>query len=198
MSELVLRSVAGPDAECWRAALAALRITVFREYPYLYDGSEAYEREYLQRYFDCPECVFVLAWDGDRLAGASTGLPMRHEVADFRRPFEAVGLDPGGVFYFGESMLLPDYRGRGVGHRFFDEREAWVRGLGGFRFTAFCAVVRPAGHPLRPADYRPHDDFWAKRGYRQCPELATSFEWKDLDEATESPKRMVFWIREWA
>ena len=31
-------------------AVAALRIAVFRDWPYLYDGDAAYEREYLDAY----------------------------------------------------------------------------------------------------------------------------------------------------
>ena len=37
--------------------------------------------------------------------------------------------------------------------------------LGGFTHCAFCAVVRPPDHPLRPAGYVPLDAFWTARGY---------------------------------
>jgi hypothetical protein len=37
------------------------------------------------------------------------------------------GMDVGRVFYFGESMLLPRCRGRGIGHAFFGHREAHAR-----------------------------------------------------------------------
>ncbi|WP_394701474.1 GNAT family N-acetyltransferase [uncultured Roseibium sp.] len=83
-----------------------------------------------------------------------------------RRPFEEAGLDPAEVFYFAESVLDPDYRGRGIGHRFFDEREAHARSLG-CSTAAFCAVIRPDDHPMRPEDYSPLDPFWTKRGYRK-------------------------------
>lgn len=96
---------------------------------------------------------------------------------------------------FGESVLLPEYRGRGLGVRFFHEREDHARALGRFDLTCFCAVDRPLDHPRRPAGYQPLDRFWEKRGYRRQPALKASFSWQDLDEDRESPKSMTFWMK---
>ena len=74
------------------------------------------------------------------------------------------GLAAEDVFYCAESVLQERYRGQGVGHRFFDLREAHARALG-FSWSVFCAVIRPQQHPLRPAGYRPLDPFWRRRGY---------------------------------
>lgn len=175
--------------------LARLRIQVFREFPYLYEGSEDYERAYLQTYVDSADSLFVLIFDGDRLVGASSGLPLADEVADLRRPFEQQGYPLEKIFYCGESVLLPEYRGRGLGVRFFEEREGHARGLGRFDTICFCAVERPADHPRRPAGYMPLDAFWQRRGYQQQSELRTTFMWRDLDETGESPKPMVFWTK---
>ena len=56
-------------------------------------------------------------------------------------------------------------------------------------------VERPATHPLRPRDYLPHDRFWTKRGYTRRPDLRAEFSWRDLDEAAETPKPMVCWLK---
>lgn len=175
--------------------LARLRIQVFREFPYLYEGSEDYERVYLQTYIDSADSLFVLVFDGDRLVGASSGLPLSDEVDELRRPFEQRGDQLDKIFYCGESVLLPEYRGRGLGVRFFEEREAHAKRLGRFEQICFCAVERPADHPRRPADYVPLDAFWQRRGYQQQPDLKASFAWQDLDEAHESPKPMIFWMK---
>ena len=45
---LEIRNVHGPELEPFIDGLGRLRIAVFREYPYLYDGSLDYEREYLK------------------------------------------------------------------------------------------------------------------------------------------------------
>ncbi|AOE87229.1 GNAT family N-acetyltransferase [Pseudomonas sp. TCU-HL1] len=176
--------------------LARLRLTVFRDFPYLYDGTLAYEARYLSTYAESPESLFVLALDGERVVGASTGLPMADETEAFQRPFREQGWDPERIFYFGESVLLGEYRGTGLGVRFFAEREDYARRLGRFDFCAFCAVERPVEHPRRPPGYQPLNDFWGRRGYHHHPELRTEFHWRDLDEDTESAKPMSFWLKE--
>jgi hypothetical protein len=60
--------------------------------------------------------------------------------------------------------------------------------------ATFCAVERSADDPRRPPGYTPLDAFWARRGYQKHPELTTAFVWKELDEASDSAKLMVFWL----
>ena len=174
--------------------LAALRIAVFRDWPYLYDGDLAYEREYLSAYRDNPHAIVVAAFDGARLVGAATGTPMTDHAEDFAAAFDGSGYDLAELFYCAESVLLPAYRGQGAGHRFFDLREAHARALGA-RFAAFCSVERSADHPARPAGYRPLDPFWRKRGYAPLPGVVAEFGWKDLGDARETRKPLQFWIR---
>jgi GNAT superfamily N-acetyltransferase len=177
------------------ADLARLRIEVFRAFPYLYEGSEDYETSYLATYARSPESLFVLAIDGERIVGASTGVPMTDASDEFKAPFLAVGIDPQQVFYFGESVLSSSYRGRGLGVRFFEEREAYARRLGRFDWCAFCAVERPKDHPLRPAGYAPLDEFWRRRGYTQRADLRTMLAWQDIGEEGETEKPMSFWLK---
>ncbi len=175
--------------------LARLRIEVFRDFPYLYDGDFEYEKKYLQTYLDCPESVIVLAFDGDEVVGASTAMPMKHETAEIQKPFLENGYNLDEVFYCSESVLNKNYRGLGIGVKFFDEREAHAAELGGFKHITFCCVQRPENHPRRPADYVSLDAFWTKRGYVKHPELHTEYVWKDLDDTDETAKPMTFWLK---
>lgn len=175
--------------------LAALRITVFREWPYLYDGSADYEERYLAPYADSAAALVVGAWDDDRLVGAATATPMEDHAAEFAAPLAAAGIAPGDVCYFGESVLLAAYRGQGIGHAFFDAREAKARALGR-RFACFCGVIRPADHPLCPADYRPLDPFWRRRGYAPLPGAEARFAWRDIGDAADTDKPMRVWVRD--
>lgn len=194
-SPLHILPLSGSAIAPYLADLARLRITVFREFPYLYDGTEEYEARYLQTYLNSPDSIAVLALDGGQVVGASTGLPMAHEEADFQKPFVAQGYDPQTLFYCAESVLLPQYRGRGVYKAFFQGREEHARKLGGFSHLTFCGVERPPDHPLRPAGYVPLDAIWQRFGYEQRPELRTTYEWKDTNETAVSPKPMVFWMK---
>lgn len=194
---LEIKTFSGADAAARFADVARLRIAVFRDFPYLYAGDLAYEERYLATYARSEGSIFVLAIDDGAVVGASTGTPMAAETEEVTAPFLASGRDPADYFYFGESVLLPAYRGRGVGLAFFAAREAQARRLG-LRYAAFCAVERPLDHPRRPADHMPLDAFWEKRGYRHHPELSTTFTWRDLDEAAESEKPLSFWIKDLA
>lgn len=187
----------GAEAAPALAAVAALRIAVFREYPYLYEGSLEYEERYLANYAASPQCVVVVARDGEAVVGAATAMPLALHSDEVAPPLVAAGLDPAKVYYFGESVLLPAYRGRGLGHAFFDHREAAARRFG-YSVAAFCAVERPLDHPARPSGYAPHDAFWSKRGYRRHDELRTSFSWRDAGASEDTAKPMVFWLRELA
>lgn len=194
-STLRIERFSGPALYPYLPELAKLRIAVFREFPYLYEGSLDYEQKYLRTYADSPDSVIVIAFDGERVVGASTALPLAHEPTFVQAPFVAQGRDPAQYFYLGESVLLPEYRGQGAGVRFFEEREAHAEELGRFAWATFCAVERPANHPRRPKDYMPLDAFWRRRGYTKHPELVTEFTWQDLDESAPSPKPMVFWLK---
>lgn len=187
----VLRGTALEDA---LDDVARLRITVFRSYPYLYDGDVEYERRYLQTYRDSPNAILVGAFDGTLLIGASTGTPMEEHADDFAQAFAGRGIALPDIFYCAESVLLPEYRGQGIGHAFFDARESHARDLGR-RYSAFCGVVRSEDHPARPDDYAPLDPFWRKRGYEKLPGAVAHFGWKELGQPDETEHALQFWIR---
>ena len=184
--------VIGADLESWLQSVAELRIRVFRDFPYLYDGSLEYERAYLQTYVESDTSVCVLALDGDRVVGASTGLAMADETEEFRQPLVEAGLDVESVFYCAESVLLPEYRGHGIYRDFFEAREAHARALGK-AVSMFCAVQRPDDHPLKPRDYQPLDPVWRRFGYRPEPRIQATFPWKDIDQPVETGKPLMFY-----
>lgn len=193
-SPLTIRSLTGSDARRHLDDVAALRIEVFRDWPYLYAGDMDYERGYLAAYAASPRSVFVLAFAGGRVVGASTGLPLVDDAPAFRAPFAGRDPDPAQVFYFGESVLLPAYRGQGAGHAFFDHREAHARRLGGFGWTAFAAIDRDPRDPRRPGDHRGHEALWRGRGYTRQPGLSMQLDWAEPGVG-ECSHALTFWTR---
>ena len=185
---------AGEAVEPYLEDLARLRTTVFRDYPYLYEGSTDNESDHLAAYARSPGSVFVLALDDEQIVGVATGIPLKDDQMAFQLPFRKKGLALEQIFYFGESVLLYAYRGKGLGHRFFDEREMHARRLG-FKLAAFCAVERDEHDPRRPADYRPKDAFWTQRGYHRQHDLFCELSWRDLGHAEPTPHLMRFWLR---
>lgn len=176
------------------AALARLRITVFREFPYLYDGDEAYEERYLRTYAEAPQAAVVIARDGETIVGASTCLPLAAETENVTAPFRERGLALERFFYFGESVLLRPWRGRGLGVAFFEHRESHARRAGA-DYSTFCAVIRAPDDPRRPPDYVPLDAFWRRRGYTPYPDFVCTMSWKEVGAVAESEHRLSFWMK---
>ncbi len=188
-----LREVRGPEARNYLDGLAGLRIRVFRDFPYLYEGDLSYERRYLETYFSCPDSFVALCFSQEHLVGASTAIPLISEERSFQQPFIDAGINPSEICYYGESVLLPELRGKGIGRAFMQARERYARSLPGVTHASFCAVVRPENHPGKPTAYSPLDSFWESEGFSKVPGLTAEYSWKDTGHTAESPKLMQFW-----
>jgi len=193
--KLDVKSVTGHDIDAILPDLARLRMTVFRDWPYLYDGTLEYEEKYLKTFAAAKGAVVITAYDGNEMVGASTGAPMIEHADEFGEPFRKKAYDISKIFYCGESVLLKSHRGYGLGHAFFEGREAQAHTLGGFTHSTFCRVIRPDDHPLKPADYAPLDPFWRKRGYAPVEGLIATYDWKDIDQSEETMHQMQFWMK---
>ncbi|MFU8811959.1 MAG: GNAT family N-acetyltransferase [Balneolaceae bacterium] len=191
---LSIKTCTGPAIRPHLQELAALRIEVFREYPYLYDGTTAYEKQYLQRYTTSEKSLVVLVMDQDEVVGASTGLPLADEMDAIREPMRLAGYRPETVFYCGESVLKKSYRGKGVYPVLFKEREAHAAAHG-LTVCCFCAVDRPDDHPMKPKNYQTLDDVWQRYGYIKHTHLKARLSWNDIGEDEETEKALSFWIK---
>ena len=176
-------------------ALARLRIAFFREWPYLYVGSAEFEASHLAAFAGCPRAGLAVAFDGPEPVGCSSCLPLADEDDQITAPFRARGWDLERFFYFGESVLLPAYRGQGIGVAFFAAREAHARETSSCDFATFCAVQRPADHPLRPPGAVPLDAFWRKRGFLPYSDLVCTMRWKQVDSQEKVTNTLNFWLK---
>jgi len=193
MDKLRFERLYGAGLEDRLSDIARLRMTVFREWPYLYEGDAAYERRFLQIYPDSPRSFALAVLDGDEVVGVTTAMPLGNEDPQIQQPFFDAGLDVGRVFYFAESVLLPGYRGRGLYRQFFREREDHARSFRDYAYVTFCAVQRPDDHPLKPPDYQALDPVWRHFGFEPRGDLATGFPWRDVGESEETTKPLLFW-----
>ena len=191
---VVVRTCTGAEIAPVIPQLARLRVEIFERFPYLYAGSDEYEREYLRIYSSHEDAVVVIAIDDDVVVGASTGIPLKYEPESMRKTFEQAGLNVGEIFYGGESILRESHRGRGLYARFLAAREAHARALGA-KWLTFCGVERPDDHPRRPEGWAPLDPVWRHFGYAPRPDLRTTMRWRDVGEAEESDHPMTFWLK---
>jgi len=177
--------------------LAALRIEVFREYPYLYEGSLEYEKKYLQIYVQSERsCIWMLETEG-KIVGATTCIPLADESDEFKKDFVQQGYSVDRVFYFGESIIKKDYRGSKVGPKLFKLREEHAKStIPDLEYTCFAAIER-GDHPMRPEGYRPLDSFWNRLGYQRNDKMKVHYPWRDIGESEETKKTLYYWMKKW-
>jgi GNAT superfamily N-acetyltransferase len=170
-------------------------MTVFREYPYCYEGDLHYEQDYLAAYFNSPNSVAVLVMDQGQVVGATTAIPLCDAESVWQLPFVQANRAIEDYFYLGESVLLPAYRGRGLYRAFFARREALARELAA-KYTVFCAVIRSDSDPRRPAGYRSMAPIWQHFGYQKMEKMIASMDWKVVGATEESSHALQFWCKQ--
>lgn len=191
---LEIKLVSGREISDYLSQIAKLRIKVFREFPYLYEGDLEYEKKYLSRYVNASHSLCILVFDQADLVGMSSCLPLNEEEDEIKKPFLDAGINIDHSFYFGESILDSRYRGKGIGKDFFKLREEHALKIyPNLTRCAFCAVQREADHPLRPKEYRDLGQFWHSQGYVLNKSLVLRYKWKDINKKSEDAKTLVFW-----
>lgn len=192
--ELKIIRISGAEIQPHITDVARLRLQILQQFPYLYDGEQTKEEQYLQTFADCAHAVFVLAQDQQNIVGASIGIPLQNSLPDIQKPFIDNNYDIKDLFYFGESVLESRYRSRGIYRRFYQEREAFAR-TNKYGLATFCEVERQASHPQKPRDYVAMNDFWLRLGYQKHSELMSTLNWKEMQNSEQSAKTMLFWLK---
>lgn len=177
--------------------LADLRLEIFREYPYLYDGCRENELVYVRHYSEVPDACLLTATVDGVVVGAASGMPLAHEDDELRLASAGAGLDVASLYYVGELLLLPAYRGEQLGSQLFARLERQVHTLQRYRGIVCATVVRPEDHPLRPVDYLPIERFLARHAFRVLPGVTASFAWQELD-GVRRDHPMQLWLKELA
>lgn len=190
-----IRLLCGDDIRPFIDELVHLRITLLREFPYLYDTTPEYEAHYLETCARSSWSLCALMLDEGRVVGASIGVPMSAESGEIQRLFLERGWNPERIFFFGETLVLPVYRNSELLARLLIEQEYFVRGLERFDWCAFCAVMRPLEHAARPTGYRQPDERWLQGGFRPEPILRAERRWVDVGDSLESAKPMQVWLK---
>ncbi|MDD2736832.1 MAG: GNAT family N-acetyltransferase [Desulfuromonadaceae bacterium] len=175
--------------------VATLRLEIFQEYPYLYQGLREDELTYLVTYAEAPDACVILAYDGHAVVGAVAGMPLIHEDAQMRDAFAGTTFPLNEVYYVGELLFRPDYRNCGLGQKLLDQLESHIKSLGRYRHLTCATVERPDDHPLRPHDYTPITRFLARTGFVRLSGVTTHFFWRETD-SVKRDHLMQFWIRE--
>ena len=195
LTELTMKTFTGHAIKPYLHCLARLSAEIFKEYPFLCDLLPEAEIELLKKYPCSEEAIAVLLFEGSEVVGAATGIPLVEDLDLLQKPFKQKGLDPQRFYHFGEALLLKPYRGRGVGHHFYQIREEHARKLNKYDYACLYFRDRHEDDPLKPLDYYPLDDFWRKRGFIHHKDLKVKQRWKVLGEDIDSDNECSFWVK---
>ena len=176
-----IKTFTGPEAREHFRDLAHFRISLFKEFPYLYQGTEDYEKEYLETYFRSPNSHIILVYDRNKLIACSTGIPLTEEMKEIQEPFLKNNISPSAYFYIGEVLILPEYRGKGILRKFFEAHESYAHKKGLSRMV-FMTVDRPNDHPHKPQNYRELKPIWNHFSYEKMQDgMKVNLSWNQID-----------------
>ena len=180
--------------------IAQLRIVTFKEFPYLYQGNLEYEKKYLSGYSSTENSMIAIAWIDNKIAGISTGIPLISDsdiVAGAKDLFIKHQINPENYYYYGETIILPKYRGLGLSKKIFSAQDKKAKDLG-FHYACMMTVIREMNHPLIPSDYKSPEPLWRKLGFAKNG-LKATFNWPTIcsdSSINDMPNDLEFWVKD--
>jgi len=189
---LYMKVLSGPDAREYFEDIAQIRISLFSEYPYLYEGTIEHEKEYLETYFKSSCALILLVFDGQKIVGFSNSIALSEESEEMKTPFIEHKLNLSEYLYIGEVMIYKPYRNKKILRKFleFHENTALTQG---YSHMIFMTVERPDNHPARPDNHRLLDPVWKHFGYQQIPGLQIHFMWPQVDTNQDTENTLAIW-----
>lgn len=176
-------------------AIIHLRVTVFREYPYLYGGDPEAEEGYVKTFARSKRSLFVLAKNHEEVIGCLTSIPAIDVLTEsWATALRKLSVDS--MIYLGDMLLLKEYRNQKIGSKMYDLFEKTVRKDETYSKIAFQEIVRPKDDPKRPTTYRSLDPFWNKRSYIKHPEMTQQISYLEIGDSAPVEHTFVFWIKE--
>ncbi len=169
------------------AQLAQMRLDYFREYPYLYDGTLEYEKNYLGEYKEkAVDGYLVQAFDekdGEKmLVGILTGCGFCSDIEIIRdgaKLFAENNISTQDRYYLGEAIIIPEYQGRKILPHMLWELGKQVIKLNKYSSLCFLTVIREENDSRKPEGYKSTDTLWEKLGCHRV-KITSSFEWPTI------------------
>lgn len=166
LTKLILSLFIGAQCSEMINTVSDLRITMFKEYPYLYQGDKEYEKHYVKAYVQ-ERGMVIKAAVKEELAGVITGIPLVEDAETFpeaKQAFVQQGFIPEQFYYIGEVMVMPQFRKKGIAAALFNALEKQAQK---WNYEKFCFVTieHDKNHSLKPANYEDPAAVWRKLGY---------------------------------
>lgn len=183
----VLLHLYGEQITPYNEAIISLVNEVFYDYPYLYQGNCPGYDESLCAYAQSMNSLVVLALDEEKVIGLATGIPINESwVKD--------DLDLQGAYYLGELVVLPSYRGQGLGYKMGKEIESFARDHK-YSLLTLLSIDEALLEARAPNGYISSSCTFKKLGYSKHPNLYYDGSWINVGESEPIPHRHRFWTK---
>lgn len=196
-SHYTYKVLTGSELQAVIPFLVEQRITMFREYPYLYEGNKTEENEYAQWWAQLPDSAAAVAYYNGEIVGLLTGasfVQFDEHFAGSIALFNKNNQPAQDYYYCGEAFVLSEHRGKKISNVLFMLLEQHAQTLG---YTKGCFITEiHAHHPLKPKDYRPLNG--ASYGYTKT-DLTFNFNWLTVQPDGSSRDQehiLTYWIKD--
>jgi GNAT superfamily N-acetyltransferase len=178
-----------------------MRLEIFREYPYFYHGHPAQELQYLAGLPEHAHNQLLIAKEGSSVVAMATAMPLsadRDIGKEVSEKLASAGLSEQSFYYYGEIMVYPAHRQRGIARRFYEMREEYARKLN-YQYACFSTFHQPFETLERPDGYFDPAPMWQRLGYRHWDDLLL---WSSLSTlSADGTEEMVhypraFWLKD--
>ena len=190
----------GKELFPWIKVIADLRLTEFKNFPYLYVGDITIEEQYLTRYAENDHSILTVVYCDKEIAGISTGIPLVRTskiTADMLEIFEKSGINTDDYYYYGEFIVAPQFRNLGIAKKLFIKQSKIVKAWG-FKNACLMTIDREAHHPLKPQHYISTDTLWQKFGFIKTA-MKIKARWPTMmpdGKIVNTENTLSFWIAE--
>lgn len=194
-----IRLVINNDIINYLDKISEFRIKEFKEFPYLYEGNEEYEKSYIKGFIEGQNSVLGIVEIDSNIIGVATAMPLRCEaeiVKDVELEFHKMGFKIDEFFYIGEVIVKKGYRGNKISSRLLETVEKYFLNLG-FKYACLSTVERDIEDSRRPKNYSDIDKLCLYNGYTKT-KIYSDYSWpmkSDDGSIREVVNEMVYWIK---
>lgn len=194
-----IKLIMGKEIAHYLEVLTQMRVALFKAYPYLYFGNFDYEKKYLEEYLKEQRAVLVLAFDQNKIVGTLTGIPLMSDssiIADLKVKLKDQGEKPEDYYYYGEMLILPEYRGKGLYLKMYDAIDQHVRNWR-YQYTCFLTVVRDQNDPRKPENYKDPYILAEKMGFKKT-NTRIIFHWPTIQadrQVKDVNNELLMWVK---
>jgi len=195
MEEIKYQLIKGKEILPFLEEISKLRRKIFREWPYLYEGTDESDKEFVEVYANC-DAIAVFVINNGKLVGHSIGVPLVAMPEEFTDRFSSHSIPKEKIFYWAEIILLEEYRNKKIGEKIYYQMEEAIKKANKYALISGCEIYREENDERRPKSYRSNDHFLEKIGFVRNPDMIAFFTYKEIGESEATPKEMHFWEKQ--